>query len=544
MHPRQRLLRHPRRGVRGARRARALSGHLCRRLLQPAPVHRGGPLRRERGHGQPPQLAPAALPDLPRRRGPRPLALPRPPVSDGAPADAGPAARHPDPLVGLRGRGRTAADRGAVPPGAHGRAASGRAAHLFRVRRVDGRGRGGVRDRRGGPQCRRRALPRSGGPASDGLGDRRRAAGHGVAELPHPRLGHPSRAGRTDPGPGRPQRGGPAAADRPAGVPHPGTAARPRLPRGRRQNGRAVHLPRPGDREPAAHGRGRGRPRPALPAAARRPPPRLGEPVAAGQAGGPRRVGPDPAAAPVPCAPDSLAAHLRAGCRGAGPGPARRGVPRARLLGRAVRPAVPEPAPPAGLPGPARLPLPAAARGLPRGAGGGPDRGDVPLAERGRRPRGDPAAPSQPALGALAARSLPAPAPRRLGGRLQRVAVRTGQWRHRVPALQGCGDAAGDRPFLGLGRGLGRCPRPLSHPRGGRSRRVPRRLSGRRRTGGGRQRLHQCHGGLGADARSICAARCPSPISGSSSNSSSSPRRSPSAGRTSRTGSMCPTTAG
>ena len=64
-----------------------------------------------------------------------------------------------------------------MPPGAHGRAPSGRAAHLFH-RRTAGRARwrwspGST----GHAQCRGRALPRAGGPASDGLGDRHRAAG-------------------------------------------------------------------------------------------------------------------------------------------------------------------------------------------------------------------------------------------------------------------------------------------------------------------------------------------------------------------------------
>ncbi len=367
-----------------------------------------------------------------------------------------------------------------MPPGAHGRAPSGRAAHLFRLGRLGGHGGGGVRDRRGGAQCRRRALPGAGGPASDGLGHRYRAAGHGVAELPHPRLGHPYRAGRPDPRHLRPGRGAPPAARRATGRSDPVGARRPRLPRGRRQDGGAVHLPRPGDRQSGARGRGRRGAGPALPAVARVAPPRLGEPVAAGQAGGPRRGRPDSATAPLPPPPDPLAAHRRAGCRGAGEGPARRVVPRACLLGRAVRPAVLESAPSPGLPGPARLPPPAAARRLPRGAGSGPLRGDVPVAERRRRPRGDPGAPSQSALGTLAARSFPAPAPRRVGDRLQRVAVRTGQRRHGVPAHQGRGDAAPDRPLLGIGRGLGPRPGPVPHPRGRRSRRVPRRLSGSR----------------------------------------------------------------
>jgi hypothetical protein len=96
---------------------------------------------------------------------------------------------------------------------------------------------------------------------------------------------------------------------------------------------------------------------------------------------------------------------------------------------------------------------------------------------------------------------LPAPAPCRLGDRLQRVAVQRSDRRPGVPAHQGRGDAVADRPLLGGHRHLRPRIRSLPHPRCGRSRRIPRRLSRRRRAGPGRQRLHQRHRRMGPQPR-------------------------------------------
>ena len=62
MHPRQRLLRHPRGRPRGGRRRRPLPRHLRRRLLQPARQPGRRPRGRERGPGQRAQLAAADVP--------------------------------------------------------------------------------------------------------------------------------------------------------------------------------------------------------------------------------------------------------------------------------------------------------------------------------------------------------------------------------------------------------------------------------------------------------------------------------------------------
>ena len=131
------------------------------------------------------------------------------------------------------------------------------------------------------------------------------------------------------------------------------------------------------------------------------------------------------------------------------------------------------------------------------GQGGRVPGGDVPLAERQRRPRGDPAAAPQPELGPLAARPLPPPAPRQL-------AVAYNVWQY----YQATGDLAfldayGAEMLLEIARfwasiasydhGSG----PLRDPRGHGPRRVPRRLPRPRRARAGQQRLHQRHGRLG-----------------------------------------------
>ena len=105
-----------------------------------------------------------------------------------------------------------------------------------------------------------------------------------------------------------------------------------------------------------------------------------------------------------------------------------------------------------------------------------------PVAERQRRPRGDPAAAPQPALGPLAARPLPPAAPRRPRRRLQRLAVLPGHRRPGVPATptapRCCWRSPASGPSIATydhGRG------PLRDPRGHGPRRVPRRLPRPRR---------------------------------------------------------------
>ena len=108
--------------ARKRRRRLALSRHLSRRRLQP-PDHRDRrPHDRERGSGQPAELAAAADPDR-RRRLVRSAQGGDPGLSPGA----GSQERRPASLDALPGRqGPGDADRSA-PPGAHGRSASGRA---------------------------------------------------------------------------------------------------------------------------------------------------------------------------------------------------------------------------------------------------------------------------------------------------------------------------------------------------------------------------------------------------------------------------------
>ena len=79
---------------------------------------------------------------------------------------------------------------------------------------------------------------------------------------------------------------------------------------------------------------------------------------------------------------------------------------------------------------------------------------DVPLAERLQRTGGDPAAPPQPEVGALAARPLPPAAARQHRHRLQRLAALHGHRQHRVPALRRRRAADRDRPLLGQHRHL------------------------------------------------------------------------------------------
>ena len=156
---------------------------------------------------------------------------------------------------------------------------------------------------------------------------------------------------------------------------------------------------------------------------------------------------------------------------------------------------------------------PAAARpGGPRAQAGHAGR-DVPVAVRQRRPGGEPAAAPQPALRALDARHSPPAAPRRPGGRLQRLAVLPGHRRPAIPRRLRRRDAAGDRPVLRRPRRrYDPATRPVRHPRRDGTRRVPPRLPRRRRPGHRQQRLHQRHDGLGAAASRGRPGACSPPL--------------------------------
>ena len=111
--------------------------------------------------------------------------------------------------------------------------------------------------------------------------------------------------------------------------------------------------------------------------------------------------------------------------------------------------------------------------------------------------RGDARGPSQPPLGALATRPLPAPAPRQRRHRPQRRALPRRHRRPGLPLLQRRRADGGDRPLLGQRRHLRPHRGPLRDPGGGRSRRVPRGPARRRPPRRRQQRLHQRDGGLG-----------------------------------------------
>ena len=138
--------------------------------------------------------------------------------------------------------------------------------------------------------------------------------------------------------------------------------------------------------------------------------------------------------------------HLDVG--GAGPGLERGGLPRPHLLGRDVRLSVPQlPAPDAGQ-DPAGVPDRSPRGGAGGGAGGRVRRCDVPVAERLRRARGDPAAAPQPEVRPLAPRSLAPAASRQHRDRLQRVAALHGHREHRFPSFRRRRAADRDRPLL------------------------------------------------------------------------------------------------
>ncbi len=376
MHPRQRLLRHPWRPGGVHRRRHALPRHLRGRRLQPARLRGRRPAGGERGRRQPPQLAAPALPAARRRLArPRHHARPRP---RGHPAPVLRSYGAPD---SVRTRSRPCAPGAAAAVRAHGRPAPRGPAHRVHRRGVlrAARGRGGARrrrhQRRGAPLRRPRRPPRH------PRGHRHLAARRRVAALPHPDLRRPDRLRR----PAdlarvrrRPPRPAPRRADDPAG---PGGREDPH----RRQGRRPAHLPRPGDQRPAARRRRPGAPGRPVRRAAGSPSDGLAAAVAPGGAGRARRGGAHPPAAPLPRPADPLPAHRRPG-RGVPPAACTGRRTGARVLGRAVRPAVPEPALPGGLAGAAALPVPAAGArpdGRPRRRAAGRD---VPVAVRQRRP--------------------------------------------------------------------------------------------------------------------------------------------------------------
>ena len=197
-----------------------------------------------------------------------------------------------------------------------------------------------------------------------------------------------------------------------------------------------------------------------------------------------------------PCRPTGRPRRRRPRARAA-----RRGLPRPRLLGRAVRAAAAQPAAARGRP----RPCCATGRGGCRRRDGRPQRGrprrgDVPLAVRQRRPRGDPAAAPQPAAPVAGCRTRRTPAAHRHRRRVQRLAVLPGHRRPPVPAPHGAemllevarflADLAEYDPATGRYAirgvvGPGRVPH-----------RLPRRPADRHR----QQRLHQRDGGMGAAA--------------------------------------------
>ncbi len=145
------------------------------------------------------------------------------------------------------------------------------------------------------------------------------------------------------------------------------------------------------------------------------------------------------------------------------------------------------------------LPLPAPATRRARGAGGRLPRGDVPLAERQQRPRGEPGAAPQPAVGALGARQHPPAAPRQRGHRLQRLAVLPGHRRHGVPARSTAPRCSSRSPASGPASTTYNEERDRYEIRGVMGPdEYHDAYPGAEQAGPGQQRLHQRDGRLGA----------------------------------------------
>src|SRR5690606_36867069 len=119
-----------------------------------------------------------------------------------------------------------------------------------------------------------------------------------------------------------------------------------------------------------------------------------------------------PAPPPLSHAPDRLTQYDRPRRGDPGPWVAWRGLPWPSLLGRGLRFSVLQSPHAGGDPVASLVSLPAPRRGPPRRPRGGLSGRDVPLAERERRPRGEPGGASQPAVGALDPRPHLSPAPR------------------------------------------------------------------------------------------------------------------------------------
>jgi trehalose/maltose hydrolase-like predicted phosphorylase len=100
---------------------------------------------------------------------------------------------------------------------------------------------------------------------------------------------------------------------------------------------------------------------------------------------------------------EQLPAHLRSRRRDARARAERRGLPRARVLGRDVRIPVPQRPAARGRARAAHVPLPPDRRGPGGGQGGRVSWRDVPVAERERGRRGNPACPPQSVVGPLGA---------------------------------------------------------------------------------------------------------------------------------------------
>ena len=391
--------------------------------------------RGEREHRQPPQLAPTHLPY--RRRG---LVRSRPGRGARVRAAARSSSGHPHP-DGADSRRCRSDDPGAPTPVRE-------PLRSPRGRRPDGGYRRGLgrapdrpfRPRRGGDQRRRGPLP----------GARRRASDHGRRGTVRSRDGGPActhqpvgdprgHRGQNPRGRGRTGR----VARLPGGA--WGAVHRPRVHRCRRagrvgrrgEGGHPLHLPGPRHQRAPARGGHLARPAPRVRGAGRPPRPGVGHRVGRGIPGARGRHPPDRAGHSPPSLPRSpgrLRQHPRPRRRPAGPGPARRGLPGPRLLGRAVRLPLPQPAPAATDTLAPPVPVAPPARGPTGGRRRRSPRRHVPVAERQQRARGDPGRPPQPPLGTLARRRLPPPAAREPGHRLQLLEVLPG---HRRPRVHG-----------------------------------------------------------------------------------------------------------
>ncbi len=500
----------------GGRQRDPLPGHLCARRVRPGDDHHGGTPGPQRGPREPPQLARPQAPH--RRRGDPPAREPRRAL---LPARARRPQRAGHPRAALPRSNGPADEAGEPALRQHEPHAPGGAGLGPHGRELVGQRRGRRGARRAGAQPGRRPLPAARGASPRSAGPAGLRSGRHRAEGENPPLAHRGGGGGACPRLSR----GAGARRRPPHRPDPGL--RPAGPRVRRAGGRArargeadgpVHVTGSRDRRAADERDQERRPLSHVRRGLRRSREGLG-----GALGGLRhppseqRTRPVPAAAAHLARPAGLLAPHRASRRRRpGARSQRRGLSRARLLGRALRLSLPQ-LPAAGdHAGPAHVPLPADQRGA---RGGARDRlpgSHVPVAERQRRGRGDPARAPQPAVRALGAGPQPQPAPRQRGDLLQHLVLLPRDPRPRVPPRPRRGDAAGDRALLVLHRPLQPGARPVGDPRGHGPGRVPREASGRDRGRPAQQRLHERHGGVdlrdgadGARAAPREPPRCP-----------------------------------